>query len=363
MTTTPSRHVHVAPGSARRSADSIGRRHRARRAPRAPRTRRRRRGDRRRGLAGRPRPDPRRHAPRHPHSTTASSDVVVDWSRIVFEAAMTDDGYISFLGVAAPGDGAHRDARRAQRHQAPLRAVRLRRPFVRCGPGRGCRGSGARRARGRLSRPAGDAGRRARDLARHRARRPCRDQGPDARRRGGGGDRRPPRGRRHGRRPLQLDVRAGDRAGRLPVRAAVPLHLRGGLPLRDAVRAHVTCSVPGAAAPVVEEPRLRAGVRRGEVGRRSGQHDPHHGPEQLRQLVVRVVGDRLAPHRSRHRDERGPGALAGGADVRARRHGPVRQLRRGLGLQVPLGLLAALHRDPGRRHRRQPPHGRRPRRG
>ena len=31
-------------------------------------------------------------------STGASSDVVVDWSRIVFEAAMTDDGYVSFKG-------------------------------------------------------------------------------------------------------------------------------------------------------------------------------------------------------------------------------------------------------------------------
>ena len=29
----------------------------------------------------------------------ASSDVVVDWSRIVFEAAMTDDGYVSFMGT------------------------------------------------------------------------------------------------------------------------------------------------------------------------------------------------------------------------------------------------------------------------
>jgi hypothetical protein len=34
-----------------------------------------------------------------PGSTAVSSDVVVDWSRIVFEAAMTDDGYISFLGA------------------------------------------------------------------------------------------------------------------------------------------------------------------------------------------------------------------------------------------------------------------------
>ncbi len=32
-------------------------------------------------------------------STVTSSDVVVDWSRIVFEAAMTDDGYASFLGT------------------------------------------------------------------------------------------------------------------------------------------------------------------------------------------------------------------------------------------------------------------------
>jgi hypothetical protein len=31
-------------------------------------------------------------------STVTNSDVVVDWSRIVFEAAMTDDGYVSFLG-------------------------------------------------------------------------------------------------------------------------------------------------------------------------------------------------------------------------------------------------------------------------
>jgi hypothetical protein len=32
-------------------------------------------------------------------STVANSDVVVDWSRIVFEAAMTDDGYFSFMGT------------------------------------------------------------------------------------------------------------------------------------------------------------------------------------------------------------------------------------------------------------------------
>ena len=43
-------------------------------------------------------------------------------------------------------------------------------------------------------------------------------------------------------------------------------------------------------------------------------------------------------------------------DVRAHQHDPLRQLRRGLGFQVPLGLLAALHRDPSRRHGRQPQH-------
>ena len=32
-------------------------------------------------------------------STRTKSDVVVDWSRIVFEAAVTDDGYVSFLGT------------------------------------------------------------------------------------------------------------------------------------------------------------------------------------------------------------------------------------------------------------------------
>ena len=31
-------------------------------------------------------------------STVTNSDVVVDWSRIVFEAAMTDDGFVSFMG-------------------------------------------------------------------------------------------------------------------------------------------------------------------------------------------------------------------------------------------------------------------------
>ena len=32
-------------------------------------------------------------------STASKSDVVVDWSGIVFEAAMTDDGYFSFMGT------------------------------------------------------------------------------------------------------------------------------------------------------------------------------------------------------------------------------------------------------------------------
>ena len=31
-------------------------------------------------------------------STATDSDVVVDWSRIVVEAAMTDDGFVSFMG-------------------------------------------------------------------------------------------------------------------------------------------------------------------------------------------------------------------------------------------------------------------------
>ena len=32
-------------------------------------------------------------------STATSSQVVVDWSRIVVEAAMTDDGFVSFMGT------------------------------------------------------------------------------------------------------------------------------------------------------------------------------------------------------------------------------------------------------------------------
>ena len=35
----------------------------------------------------------------HPHASATSSDVVVDWSRISFEAGMTDDGFVSFLGA------------------------------------------------------------------------------------------------------------------------------------------------------------------------------------------------------------------------------------------------------------------------
>ena len=36
----------------------------------------------------------------HPHlRSTATSEVVVDWSQIAFEAAMTDDGFVSFLGA------------------------------------------------------------------------------------------------------------------------------------------------------------------------------------------------------------------------------------------------------------------------
>jgi hypothetical protein len=33
------------------------------------------------------------------HGSSVSSDVVVDWSRISFEAGMTDDGFVSFLGA------------------------------------------------------------------------------------------------------------------------------------------------------------------------------------------------------------------------------------------------------------------------
>ena len=263
MMTTPTRHVPGA-GHVRRSADGIGWRHRARRAARRSPPRRRRRGDRRRRTRRTARAPTRAATTGHPHSTAASSDVVVALEPHRLRGGEDRRRLCVLPRRAAPGDGAHRDARRAQRHPAPLRAVRLRRTCVRCGPRRGCRGSGARRARGRLSRPAGDAGRRAGHLARQRARRPRRDQCRDAGHRGCGGDRRPPRGRRHGRRPLQPDVRAGDRAGRLPVRAAVPLHLRGGPPLRDALRARRHQPVPGAAAPVAEEPRLRAGVRRGE---------------------------------------------------------------------------------------------------
>ncbi len=40
------------------------------------------------------RPHPAAAAP-----TARGSDVIVDWSRIVFEAAMTDDGFVSFKGT------------------------------------------------------------------------------------------------------------------------------------------------------------------------------------------------------------------------------------------------------------------------
>ena len=69
------------------------------------------------------------------------------------------------------------------------------------------------------------------------------------------------------------------------------------------------------------------------VGGPSAQAQPHHGEEQLRQLVVRELGDRLDPHRPRHHHQRRAEALARCPDVRARQHGPLRQLRRGLGFE------------------------------
>ena len=146
-------------------------------------------------------------------STVTNSDVVVDWSRIVFEAAMTDDGYVSFLGTR------HQAMVHIAMHDA-LNAIDPRFDQYayfgrskRREPDRGRGEGGARRARGGLSRPAGDAGRRARDLARDGAQRQRQDQGSHPGSQGGGGHRRAPSGRWHGRRPLEPQLHAGHPAG------------------------------------------------------------------------------------------------------------------------------------------------------
>ena len=148
-----------------------------------------------------------------PVVTVTNSAVVVDWSRIVFEAAMTDDGYVSFMGTR------HQAMMHIAMHDA-LNAIDPRfDQYAYFGRSNGANPiaaaaeGGARRARGGLSRPAGDAGRRARDLARDGAQRPRQDQGSHPGSQGGGGHRRAPSERWHGRRPLQPQLHAGHTAG------------------------------------------------------------------------------------------------------------------------------------------------------
>ena len=289
-------------------------------------------------------------------STVTNSDVVVDWSRIVFEAAMTDDGFVSFMGTR------HQAMMHIAMHDA-LNAIDPRFDQY------------AYFGRSKGANPIAAAAKAAHDVL--VAVYPAQQATLDAELatwlatvpNGSGKTKALTLGAKAAAAIVALRQNDGT-----DVDLVSPNYTPGTQPgdyqfvppydfafaedfrVRDAVRTQVSQAVPRARAPGADEPHLREGLQGGQVGRSHQQHDPHHGSEQLRQLVVRGLRDRLGPRRPRHHDQRRAGALARCPDVRARQHVPLRQLRRGLGLQVPLGLLAALHRDPSRRHRRQPPH-------
>ena len=289
-------------------------------------------------------------------STATNSEVVVDWSRIVFEAAMTDDGYVSFKGPR------HQAMMHIAMHDA-LNAIDPRFDQY------------AYFGRSKGANPIAAAAKAAHDVlvAVYPAQQTTLDaelatwlaKVPNGR----GKTKALTLGAKSAAAIVALrhndgtdvdlfspDYTPGTRPGDYQFvppydfafaedfRYATPFGLKSAKQFR----------VP--APPALTSRTLRNGLQRGQVGRSHRQHDPHHGSEQLRQLVVRGLRDRLGPRRPCHHDQRRAGAVARCPDVRARQHDLLRQLPRGLGLEVSLGLLAALHRDPSRRHRPQPPH-------
>ena len=142
-----------------------------------------------------------------------NGDVVVDWSRIVFEAAMTDDEYVSFLGVR------HQAMMHIAMHDA-LNAIDPRfDQYAYFGRSRGADpiAAAAKAAHDVLVAvyPAQQSTLDA-ELATWlgvSTRRQRKDQGTHAGRQGGEGHRHGPSGRWHGRRPPEPRLHAGHTAG------------------------------------------------------------------------------------------------------------------------------------------------------
>ena len=258
-------------------------------------------------------------------------------------------------GHATPSDDAHRDARRAQRHRPQVRPIRLLWPLEGREPDRG-RGQGrARRARGGLSGPAGGAGRRARDLAREGAQRQRQDQGSHPGIQGGGGHRRAPSERWHERRPREPRLRARHTAGRLPVRPA-----RTTSPSAEDLRYATPFGLKSPSSSACPRPRRSRAAPTRRPTTRSRRSEPSTARPAPPTRATTPTGGTSSPRSAGPASPASPRPAKSSKLWRAARMFALvnmvslRQLCRGLGFQVPLGLLAALHRDPSRRHRRQP---------
>ncbi len=102
---------------------------------------------------------------------------------------------------------------------------------------------------------------------------------------------------------------------------------------------------------------VRPRVRRGQGTRSCGQH-AHSRAAGGRRLLQRQPGRALQPHVPSRLAGRGTQPRRGGPVVRDAQHQRRRRLHRLLGRQGSLAVLAADHRHPQRRHRRQPAHDR-----
>jgi hypothetical protein len=110
-----------------------------------------------------------------------------------------------------------------------------------------------------------------------------------------------------------------------------------------------------------EERRVHEGLQRGQGVRRQRHDDanpPNAGADGHRSLLCRQPGGAVQPHVPRHRGQSRPDDGGAGPAVCDAQHERCRFTHRLLGRQGVLELLASDHRDPRRRQRRQPAHGR-----
>ena len=247
-----------------------------------------------------------------------------------------------------------RGLRRRGRHRRPLPPVPAARPRAPRGIRRGCRSGGRPQGAGDLR--AGTAGRDRRPLrgiAGADPRRSGQDQGHRLRRAGRGHRDRLPRRRRPQR---TRHLRQGTWPRGLATHAAgLPADGRALAGWREAADAaqrrpiRRTRTAAGTDLPALHastSPKSRHWGR--NLDRTHGRAD-QHGAVLLRERVPPVqrrtggAGDRAA---ARHRGHR--------PDVRRRQHEPGRCTDIGLAREALLRLLAADHRDPTGRHRRQP---------